>query len=156
VRVRPGATGVLPTRRAFRDVAVRFEFGLPPAAGRGVGVLFTGADPRATFQVYLAGGPEERQAVALRAAPIVVTASDLAGHGGYLRAPGDVNFLEVTLRGPRVTAELNGTVVLDADLADLPFAEGARDAGADRKEVHLGLCGYGDGVAFRSIAVKEL
>ena len=41
----------------------------------------------------------------------------VAAHRGYLRPIGEWNFLEVTVKGPTIKVELNGTRILDADLS---------------------------------------
>ena len=41
----------------------------------------------------------------------------VAAHRGYLRPVGEWNFEEVTVKGPTIKVELNGTVILDADLS---------------------------------------
>ena len=40
-----------------------------------------------------------------------------AAQKGYLRPVGQWNFEEVTVKGPKIKVELNGTVILDTDLS---------------------------------------
>ncbi len=41
----------------------------------------------------------------------------VAAHRGYLRPAGEWNFQEVTVKGSTIDVELNGTRILDADVA---------------------------------------
>jgi hypothetical protein len=78
-------------------------------------------------------------------------------HRGYLRKTGEWNFEEVTVKGSRIKVELNGTVILDADLADVKtFMANSAHPGKDRKRGHFGFAGHSDPVAFRSVAIRKL
>ena len=43
----------------------------------------------------------------------------VAAHEGYLRPVGEWNYQEVTVQGSKIKVELNGTVILDTDLAEV-------------------------------------
>ena len=43
----------------------------------------------------------------------------VAAKRGFLRPVGQWNFQEVTVTGSRIKVELNGTVILDADLSEV-------------------------------------
>jgi hypothetical protein len=77
-------------------------------------------------------------------------------HRGYLRPVGEWNFQEVVVRGARITVTLNGTTIVDADLAALDSSLGDKHTGRDRREGHFGFCGHNDAVAFRDVRVKRL
>ena len=80
-----------------------------------------------------------------------------AAHRGYLRAPGEWNYQEVTVNGSRIKVELNGTVILDADLAEVSDYMGGRPhPGKDRMSGHFGFAGHSDPVLFRNVAIKRL
>ena len=50
---------------------------------------------------------------------------------GYLRPVGEWNFQEVTVQGPRIKVELNGSVILDADVSQArDFMAGSAPPGA--------------------------
>ena len=42
-----------------------------------------------------------------------------AAYRGYLRAPGEWNYQEVTVIGPTIKVELNGNVILNTDLSKI-------------------------------------
>ncbi|HWL17998.1 MAG TPA: DUF1080 domain-containing protein, partial [Opitutus sp.] len=81
----------------------------------------------------------------------------IAAARGYQHPAGEWNFQEVTVRGSRVTVELNGTLILDGDLATVTsFLDGKAHPGKDRRSGHFGFAGHNDPVAFRAIRIKTL
>ena len=80
-----------------------------------------------------------------------------AAHRGYLRANEDWNFQEVTVVGSTIKVELNGTLILDCDLATITkYLKDRPHPGKDRVKGHFGLAGHGDPVAFRNLSIKTL
>ena len=78
-------------------------------------------------------------------------------HRGYLRPVGEWNFIEVTVRGPTLKVELNGTRILDTDLSKVTEVMGNTPHPAkDRASGHFGFLGHDDPVAFRNIQIKKL
>ena len=76
---------------------------------------------------------------------------------GYLRLVGEWNYQEVTVKGSTIQVELNGAIILDADLAKVKEYMGGRPhPGKDRKSGHFGFAGHSDPVAFRNIEIKRL
>ena len=76
---------------------------------------------------------------------------------GYLRPVGQWNFEEVTVKGPKIKVELNGTVILDADLSQVTtFMANKAHPGKDRTSGFFGFAGHNDPVEFRDIAIKPL
>jgi hypothetical protein len=76
---------------------------------------------------------------------------------GYLRPTGQWNYEEITVRGPKIKVELNGSQILDADLSQVTeFKDGTPHPGIDRTSGHFGFAGHNDPVMFRNIAIKRL
>jgi hypothetical protein len=76
---------------------------------------------------------------------------------GYLRPTGDWNFQEVTVQGPKLKVELNGSVILDGDLSTVTnFMANSPHPGKDRTSGHFGFAGHSDPVAFRNVRIKKL
>jgi 3-keto-disaccharide hydrolase len=76
---------------------------------------------------------------------------------GYLRPQGEWNFEEVTVKGSRVKVELNGTVILDADLSKVTeYAGKHAHPGKERTSGYFGFAGHGDPVEFRNVSIKAL
>jgi hypothetical protein len=74
-----------------------------------------------------------------------------------LRPAGQWNFQEVTVKGSTLKVELNGTVILDCDLAKVTdFMGGKAHPGKDRTAGFFGFAGHSDPVQFRAIRLKRL
>jgi hypothetical protein len=81
----------------------------------------------------------------------------VAARRGALRPVGDWNEQEVMARGSTIKVVLNGTVILDTDLARATdFLDGRPHPGRDRARGHFGFAGHGDAVAFRNVRIKRL
>ena len=76
---------------------------------------------------------------------------------GYLRPTGEWNFQEVTVTGSRIKVELNGNVILDADLSQVKeYMHNSPHPGKDRIQGHFGFAGHSDPVEFRNVRIKRL
>jgi hypothetical protein len=65
--------------------------------------------------------------------------------------------MEVTVRGPMIQVELNGTRITDADVSKVTeFMANRPHPGKDRPSGHFGFAGHNDPVAFRNIQIKTL
>jgi hypothetical protein len=81
----------------------------------------------------------------------------VAATRGHLRPVGEWNEQEVTVQGSAITVVLNGTVILDTNLARVTtFLDDRPHPGKDRTEGHFGFAGHNDPVAFRNIRIREL
>jgi len=81
----------------------------------------------------------------------------VAAHRGHLRPVGEWNYEEVEVRGSRIRVTLNGTTIVDADVAAIekPLS-GKEHKGRLRTEGRFGFCGHNDPVEFREIAIQRL
>lgn len=158
IRCRAGKGGTLFTKESFRDFTVRLQFQLPPGGNNGLAIRYVGGgDPAyegCEIQVLDDTAPQYANAEPWQYHGSVYGVA--AAHRGYLRPVGEWNFEEVTVKGSRVTVVLNGTQILDADIATLPTNLGERHTGKDRKEGHFGFCGHNDPVAFRDVRIRRL
>ena len=78
-------------------------------------------------------------------------------HRGYDRQIGEWNLMEVTVKGPRITVELNGTRINQGDVSEVKeFLGGKPHPGKDLAKGYFGFAGHGDAVSFRKIAIKKL
>lgn len=81
----------------------------------------------------------------------------VAAKRGYQRPSGEWNYQEVTVKGSSLKVEMNGTVILDCDLAKVTEYMGNRAyPGKDRKSGYFGFAGHNDPVQFRHIRIKPL
>jgi hypothetical protein len=82
----------------------------------------------------------------------------VAAARGYQHPIGEWNFQEVTVAGSRLRVELNGTVILGADLAAVDPGEymgGRAHPGITRTEGFFGFAGHSDPVRFRRVQIRR-
>lgn len=157
---REGMGGTLFTKEQYEDFVVRLEFKLPPGGNNGLAIRYPGTgqphlDGFCELQVldnkaekYAKLQPHQYHGSAYKIVP---------AHRGYLRPVGEWNFQEVTVIGSRVKVELNGTVILDADLDKQLTYDGEKpQPGRKLRKGHFGFAGHKDPVMFRRIAIKKL
>lgn len=156
----PGKGGTLYTDQQYADFVVRVEFRLPPGGNNGLAIRYPGSgDPAYNAMCELQVLDSEH--------PKYATLDPRQYHGsvygmvaarrGYLRPTGEWNFQEVTVRGSTIKVELNGNVILDADLAQVTEYMGGRPhPGKDLKQGHFGFAGHSDPVEFRKVRIRTL
>ncbi|GIW93587.1 MAG: hypothetical protein KatS3mg110_1628 [Pirellulaceae bacterium] len=157
---KPGKGGTLYTTKEYGDFIVRLEFRLPPGGNNGLAIRYPGeGDPAYSGMCELQVLDNEHPRYA-RLDPRQYHGSAygmVAAHRGYLRPAGQWNYQEVTVKGSTVRVELNGTVILDADLSKVTEFMGNRPhPGKDRTRGYFGFAGHSDPVEFRHISIKEL
>lgn len=157
---KPGQGGNLFTQEEYGDFIVRLEFQVPPGGNNGLAIRYPGKgrpayDGMCELQVldddaekYAKLDKRQYHGSAYGIAP---------AHRGYLRPVGEWNFQEVTVRGSTVRVELNGTVILDADLSKISdYMAGSPHPGKTLEQGHFGFAGHKDPVRFRAISIKKL
>jgi hypothetical protein len=161
LRCRDGHGGTIFTDGEYGDFIARLEFRLPPGGNNGLAIRYPGeGDPAysgmcelqvldSEHPMYATLDPRQYHGSAYGQA---------AAHRGYLRGPGEWNFQEVRVVGSRVTVELNGTRILDADLGEIHefMAPPERFAGRGRTRGHFGFAGHSDPVEFRRVRIRDL
>ena len=160
IRCRPGKGGTIYTQEEFDDFVVRFEFKLPPGGNNGLAIRYPGTGDTAyvgmcELQVLDDDAPQYAK---LDARQYHGSAYGMAAaHRGFLRPTGQWNFQEVTVIGSKIKVELNGTIVLDTDLAEVTELMANRPhPGKDRRRGHFGFAGHSDPVEFRNIEIAPL
>jgi len=158
-----GGHGNLYTEKEYSDFIVRFEFLLTPAANNGLGI-------RAPLEGDAAYVGMELQ-ILDNEAEIYKDLHPYQYHGsvygvipakrGYLKPVGEWNYQEVIAKGNRITITLNGTVILDGDIAEASknftsTIDGNDHPGLSNKTGHIGFLGHGSWVAFKNLRIKEL
>lgn len=154
-----GTGGSLLTMEEYGDFVFQFEFKLPAGGNNGVAA-------RAPLQGDPAWEGFEIQVLDDRA-PQYANLKPYQYHGslygllparrGYLRPIEEWNHQEVRFEGSKVRITVNGTVVVDDDLARVNRSKIERlPKGIDRARGFLGFAGHNDPVVFRNIRVKRL
>lgn len=160
IRCKKGKGGILHTDKEYSDFVVRLEFNVPPGGNNGLAIRTPGSgDPAYTamceLQVldsedvrYKQLDPRQYHGSAYGMVP---------AHRGYLRSPGVWNYQEVTVVGSTIRVELNGNVILNADLATVTeYMADKPHPGKSRTSGFFGFAGHNDPVSFRNIQIKSL
>lgn len=157
---REGRGGVLYTKEQFGDFVARVEFKLPPGGNNGLAIRYPGEGNPAydgMTELQVLDDPAEKYA------KLDVRQYHGSSYGmvpatrGYLRASGEWNYQEVTVQDSTIKVELNGNLILNADLADVDqFMAETPHPGKDLKKGHFGFAGHNDPVMFRNVSLRAL
>lgn len=148
---------VLKTEKEYSNYVLQFEFKLTAGANNGLGVHYPGTGDAAYTGMEIQ--------ILDNTHPKYANLKDYQFHGGlytlvaakkgHLKPVGEWNKETVTINGPKVTVELNGTVIMEANLDEVN-KENPKHEGAKRRKGHIAFCGHGDIVSFKNIKIQEL
>jgi HEAT repeat protein len=161
VKPSDGSGGNLYTEKEYADFIFRFEFQLTPAANNGLGI-------RAPLTGDAAYVGMELQ-ILDNTAPVYANLQPYQYHGSvygviparreFLKPLGEWNYEEVNIQGTHIIITLNGTVIVDGDIAG-PRDNGTMDhndhPGLKNKTGHIGFLGHGSELKFKNIRIKDL
>ena len=149
--------GNLVTEKQYSNYVFEFEFLLPSGANNGLGIHYPGSgDPAYTgMELQILDNSHKRYA----------KLKDYQYHGslytlhaakrGHLKPIGEWNLQKVTVDGPLIKVELNGTEILNGNLDEINKAK-PKHKGAKRRRGHICFCGHGAPVKFKNITILEL
>lgn len=160
LRCKPEKGGTIYYDQELGDFTALLEFKLPPGGNNGLAIRYPGEGDTAyaglcelqvlddTTTKY--GKLDARQfhgsAYGMAAAQV-----------GFQRPVGEWNYQRVTVRGPQIEVELNGTRILDTDLSKVTeFMGGRPHPGRDRTTGYFGFAGHNDPVEFRQVDIRPL
>ncbi len=148
---------ILKTEEQYSNYVLQFEFKLTPGANNGLGIHYPGQGDAAYTGMEIQ--------ILDNTHPKYANLKDYQFHGGlytlvaakkgHLKPVGEWNKEIVTIDGPKVKVELNGTVIMEANLDEINKSK-PKHQGAKRREGHIAFCGHGDIVSFKNIKIKEL
>ena len=160
IRCKAGHGGILHTTDEYANFVVRLEFKVPPAGNNGLAIRTDGTgDPAYAAMTELQVLDSEHPSYAkLDARQYHGSAYGMvAAKRGFQRAADVWNFQEVTVDGSKIKVELNGNIILDADLATVTeYMANSPHPGKDRKSGFFGFAGHNDPVSFRNVSIKPL
>jgi hypothetical protein len=148
----------LMTDRDYEDYILEFEFQLTPGANNGLGIHYPGnGNPAYSgMELQILDGEHEKYKGKLKDyqhhGSIYTLAPALLGH---MKPAGEWNTQRVTVRGPRVSVELNGVCIVDANLDELNKTY-PKHEGAKRRKGKIAFCGHGDVIRVRKMRIAEL
>ena len=147
----------LVSKKQYRNYVFEFDFLLPPHGNNGLGIHYPGT-----------GGPSStgmELQILDNSHPKYAKLKDTQSHGsiyqlkaakrGFLKPVGEWNRQKVTVNGPRVIVELNGTIITEANLDELE-KKNPRHKGVKRRSGHICFCGHGAAVKLRNLTIVEL
>ena len=160
IRCKDGSGGVLHTEESYADFVVRLEFKVPPGGNNGLAIRYPGNGNAAyagMTELQVLDNTAEKYAKLDERQYHGSAYGMVAATRGYLRPVGEWNYQEVTVKGSTIKVELNGSVILDADLSEVKeFMGDKAHPGLKLKEGAFGFAGHKDPVEFRNIAIKKL
>jgi Domain of Unknown Function (DUF1080) len=157
---KPHKGGTIYTKEEFSDFVARVEYKLPPGGNNGLAIRYPGQGDTAYVGMCEVQVLDDSAKQYAKLDPRQYNGSVygiVAAQRGYLRPVGDWNFEEVTVKGPHIKVELNGTVIVDADVSKITeYMAKSPHPGKDRTSGHFGFAGHSDPVAFRNVMIKKL
>ena len=162
VTCKPKKGGTIYTKEEYTDFVARLEFKLPPAGNNGLAIRYPGTGDTAYVGMCELQVLDENYEKVTKSKldPRQVHGSAYgmaAAQLGHQRPVGEWNFQEVTVKGSKIKVELNGAVILDADLSTAKdFMANSPHPGKDRTSGHFGFAGHSDPVSFRNVSIKKL
>ena len=156
----PKKGGTIHTKAEYSDFVARLEFKLPPSGNNGLAIRYPGEGDTAYVGMCELQILDDTAPQYAKLDPRQFCCSIygmVPAHRGYLRPLGDWNYEEVTVAGSTIKVELNGVVVVDADVAKVTeFMANSAHPGKDRTTGSFGFAGHNDPVMFRNISIKTL
>ena len=162
IRCKAGKGGVVYVKEELGDFVARLEFKLPPGGNNGLAIRYPGEGDTAYVGMCELQVLDNDAPMYAKLDPRQVHGSAygmVAAQRGYHHPTSEWNFQEVTVKGSTIKVELNGTVILDCDLAKVDpatFMGNKPHPGKDRKSGFFGFAGHSDPVAFRAVRIKKL
>jgi hypothetical protein len=162
IRCKKGKGGNLFTDEEYADFVVRLEFKLPPGGNNGLAIRYPGKGNPAyhgmtELQVLDSEHPKYAKLDKAGRQHHGSAYGMIPAERGYLRDIGQWNFQEVTVKGPTIKVELNGSVILDGDVSKVEeVMANSPHPGKDLTSGYFGFAGHNDPVEFRNISIKKL
>ena len=157
-----GKGGTIYAKEELSDFVARVEFKLPPGGNNGLAIRYPGTGDTAYVGMCEVQVLDDDAPMYAKIDPRQVCGSVYAMSGaqrGYVRPPGEWNFYEVTVKGPAIRVELNGTVINDADVSKITpemIMANSPHPGKDSPSGFFGFAGHSDPVSFRNVLIKKL
>ncbi len=161
IQCKKGKGGFPYYNEEFSDFVARLEIRLPPAGNNGLAIRYPGTGDTAYVGMCELQVLDDDHPSYAKLDPRQYFGSVygvIAAKRGYLRPVGEWNFEEVTVKGTTIKVELNGTVIVDGDVAKVPepYMHNSKHPGLFRTKGFFGFAGHNDPVAFRAIRLKPL
>ena len=160
IMCKPNKGGTIHTNEEYGDFEARLEFKLPPAGNNGLAIRYPGQGDTAyvgmcELQILDDDAPQYKTLDPRQYCCSIYGVVPV--HRGYLRPVGQWNYEHVIVKGSTIKVELNGSVVIDADVSKIhQFLANHEHPGLTRTKGSFGFAGHSDPVQFRNIRIKKL
>ncbi|MFM7107770.1 MAG: DUF1080 domain-containing protein [Planctomycetaceae bacterium] len=163
LRSRRGRASNVQTMRDYGDFVLKFEFKLSPGADNGLGIRMPPGGEAAYdgIEIQLVDESDPKRAGLKPEERTGSIYGVVAAKPGAAKPAGEWNAAQVTAKGSRITVAINGTEVIDADVADFrdgkkPTPDGREHPGLGAKRGPIGFLSTGTEVSFRGIEIRRL
>jgi hypothetical protein len=160
IRCKPEKGGTIYFNQDYADYVARLEFKLPPGGNNGLAIRYSGEGDTAYAGMCELQVLDDTSAQYKDLDPRQFCGSVygiVAAKKGHLRPVGEWNYEQVTVKGSTIKVELNGVVIVDADVSKVTeYMAKSAHPGKDRKHGFFGFAGHNDPVQFRNIRIKAL
>ena len=160
LRCKPKKGGTIYFDKKYSDFTARLEFKVPPGGNNGLAIRYPGKGDTAYVgmcELQVLDNTAEKYAKLDERQFHGSAYGMAAAHRGFQRPVGEWNYQEVTVKGSTIKVELNGFVILDADLAKVEkYLGDKKHPGLENTEGYFGFAGHGSAVEFRNVAIKDL
>ncbi len=148
---------ILRTEKQYSNYVFEFDFLLPKGGNNGIGVHYPGEGrpSGAGLELQILDNSHPKYSKLKESQYHGSLYKLLAARRGFLKPTGEWNHQKVTVDGPKIIVELNGTKILDADLNELA-TKNRKHKGVKRRSGYICFCGHGAPVQFRNITILEL
>ena len=163
IRCKTGKGGTPYYNQDLTDFAVRLEFKLPKGGNNGLALRYPGTGNTAYVgmcELQVLDDNYDKVKGKLDPRQVHGSAYGMVGaQRGFQRPIGEWNFQEVTVVGSTLKVELNGFVILEADLSKVDMATvmaKTPNPGKDLNNGYFVFAGHNDPEEFRNITIKDL
>ncbi len=157
IAVEKGGGGYLMTEKEFGDFELRFEYKMSKGANSGVALRSPMAGDPAYVGMEIQLIDDEGWPGKLADYQHTGSIYDVVPASKQNNKPvGEWNSMKIICNGSKVTIELNGMTLVDANLEDSKEKKGAKHPGLSRGKGHVGFQSYNTLVEFKNVFIKPL
>ena len=148
---------VLRTEKQYSNYVFEFDFLLPKGGNNGIGIHYPGEGrpSGAGMELQILDNTHPKYSKLKESQYHGSLYKLQAAKRGFLKPVGEWNHQKVTIAGTSVLVELNGNVILKANLDELA-KQNPKHKGVRRRSGYICFCGHGAPVQFKNITLLQL